>query len=181
MEKYFGFFNPSEKILHPGSFYYPEIERLPRIASVKLTKVKEFKLRKEFKAVVETKKDSNRIEDWSLARDGGGHWQEEKKRSRRREKDWGLKALQGHGLVVGDLNVRDKAKEALYSKILSIYRGSTGIQHRKRKLRRARKKVFILDGNGASCENKSASFQRERKARDCKVTQWGDWSRSELL
>ena len=39
------------------------------------------------------------------------------------------------------LNVRG-GKEALYSKILSIYRGSTGIQHRrKRKLRRARKKV----------------------------------------
>ena len=39
------------------------------------------------------------------------------------------------------LNVRG-GKEALYSKILSIYRGSSGIQHRrKRKLRRARKKV----------------------------------------
>ena len=77
-----------------------------------LTKVKEFKLRKEFKAVVEAKKgeDSNRIEDWALARGGGGGgggWQkEEEKKSRRREKDWGLEALQGHGLVVGDLNVR---------------------------------------------------------------------------
>ena len=80
------------------------MDRLPRIASVSLTKVKEFKLRKEFKAVVEANKvDSNRIEDWGLAR-GGGEWKEEK--SRRREKDWGLKALQGHGLVVGDLNVR---------------------------------------------------------------------------
>ena len=74
------------------------------IASVSLTKVKEFKLRKEFKAVMEAKMvDSNRIEDWGLARDGG-EWHKEKSRSR--EKDWGLEALQGHGLVVGDLNVR---------------------------------------------------------------------------
>ena len=66
--------------------------------------MKEFKLRKEFKAVVEANKvDGNRIEDWGLAR-GGGEWKE--KKSRRREKDWGLEALQGHGLVVGDLNVR---------------------------------------------------------------------------
>ena len=80
------------------------MDRLPRIASVSLTKVKEFKLRKEFKAVVEANKvDGNRIEDWGLAR-GGGEWKE--KKSRRREKDWGLEALQGHGLVVGDLNVR---------------------------------------------------------------------------
>ena len=74
-----------------------------------LTKVKEFKLRKEFKAVVEAKKveDSNRIEDWALARGGGLEWQqEEEKKSRRREREWGIEALQGHGLVVGDLNVR---------------------------------------------------------------------------
>ena len=91
--------------MNPGSFYYPELNRLPRIASLSLTKVKEFKLRKEFKALVEAKVDGNRIEDWGLPR-GGGEWQEEKKKSRRKEKDWGLEALQGHGLVVGDLNVR---------------------------------------------------------------------------
>ena len=70
-----------------------------------IIKVKEFKLRKEFKAVVEAKVDGNRIEDWGLPRDGG-EWQVVKKKSRRKEKDWGLQALQGHGLVVGDLNVR---------------------------------------------------------------------------
>ena len=91
-------------VFDPGSFYYPELDRLPRLASISLNKVKEYKLRKEFKAKKVV--DSNRIEDWGIEREEGrGEWRPEEK-SRRREKEWGLKALQGHGLVVGDLNVR---------------------------------------------------------------------------
>ena len=105
--------------LSTGSFYYPELDRLPRIASVRIVKVKEFKLRKEFKEVVEAKRDGNRIEDWGLSREVQPlqHWAGEKEKSRKKDKDWGLEALQGHGIVVGDLNVIG-GKEELYSKIL---------------------------------------------------------------
>ena len=105
--------------LSTGSFYYPELDRLPRIASVRIVKVKEFKLRKEFKEVVEAKRDGNRIEDWGLHREVQPlqQWAGEKEKSRKKDKDWGLEALQGHGIVVGDLNVIG-GKEELYSKIL---------------------------------------------------------------
>ena len=54
-------------------------------------------------------------------------------------------------------------KEALYSKILSIYRGSSGIQHRrKRKLRRARKKVSRLEMVLDVFETEIVSFNRKR-------------------
>ena len=105
--------------LSTGSFYYPELDRLPRIASVRIVKVKEFKLRKDFKEVVEVKRDGNRIEDWGLPREVQPlqHWAGEKEKSRKKDKDWGLEARQGHGIVVGDLNVIG-GKEELYSKIL---------------------------------------------------------------
>ena len=60
-------------------------------------KVKEFKLRKEFKEVVEVKRDGNRIEDWGLHREVQPlqQWAGEKERSRTKDKDWRPEALQG--------------------------------------------------------------------------------------